>query len=92
MPFSQAGPRVVEAVDVISTLDQRPNLLDLTPEAFESFVQNLFTKMGYETRQIPFQPGWRHRLHRLQARPCSPYEDRRPSQALHEDGLPGLRS
>ncbi len=49
MPFSQADPRVVEAIDVISTLDQRPNLLELSPEAFESFVQNLFAKMGYET-------------------------------------------
>jgi restriction system protein len=49
MPFSRADPRVVEAIDVISSLDQRPNLLDLAPEAFESFVQNLFTKMGYET-------------------------------------------
>jgi hypothetical protein len=26
-------------------------LLGLKPEAFESFVQNLFTKMGYETDQ-----------------------------------------
>ena len=51
MPFSRADPRIVEAIDVISTLDQRPNLLDLTPKAFESFVQNLFTKMGYETDQ-----------------------------------------
>jgi restriction system protein len=49
MPFSRADPRVVEAIDVISTLDQRPNLLDLSPEAFEHFIQNLFTKMGYET-------------------------------------------
>ena len=49
MLFSRADPRTVEAIDVISTLDQRPNLLDLTPGAFESFVQNLFTKMGYET-------------------------------------------
>jgi restriction system protein len=49
MPFSQADPRVVEAIDVISTLDQRPNLLELSPEAFESFVQNCVTKMGYET-------------------------------------------
>lgn len=52
MPFSRADPRIVEAIDVISTLDQRPNLLDLTPKAFESFVQNLFTKMGYETDQF----------------------------------------
>ena len=52
MPFSRADPRVVEAIDVISTLDQRPNLLDLSPKEFESFVQNLFTKMGYETDQF----------------------------------------
>ncbi|HMD91000.1 MAG TPA: hypothetical protein VKG80_00005, partial [Trebonia sp.] len=30
MPFSQADPRAVEAIDVISSLDQRPNLLDLS--------------------------------------------------------------
>ena len=30
MPFSRADPRVIEAIDVISTLDQRPNILDLT--------------------------------------------------------------
>jgi restriction system protein len=29
MPFHRADPRAVEAIDVISTLDQRPNLLDL---------------------------------------------------------------
>ena len=52
MPFSRADPRVIEAIDVISTLDQRPNLLDLTPKEFESFIQNLFTKMGYETDQF----------------------------------------
>jgi hypothetical protein len=51
MPFSRADPRVIEAIDVISGLDQRPNLLDLTPKEFESFIQNLFTKMGYETDQ-----------------------------------------
>jgi restriction system protein len=52
MPFSRADPRVIEAIDVISALDQRPNLLDLTPKEFESFVQNLFTKMGYESDQF----------------------------------------
>lgn len=52
MPFSRADPRVIEAIDVISTLDQRPNLLDLTFKEFESFVQNLFTKMGYVTDQF----------------------------------------
>jgi restriction system protein len=49
MPFNQADPRAVEAIDIISSLDQRPNLLDLTPSQFEAFIQNLFTKMGYDT-------------------------------------------
>jgi restriction system protein len=51
MPFSMADPRVVEPIDVLSTIDQRPNLLKLSPTEFESFIQNLFTKMGYETKQ-----------------------------------------
>jgi restriction system protein len=51
MPFSRADPRAVEAIDVISSLDQRPNLLGYSPKEFESFIQNLFTKMGYETDQ-----------------------------------------
>ena len=51
MPFSRADPRAIEAIDVISSLDQRPNLLGHTPKEFESFIQNLFTKMGYETDQ-----------------------------------------
>jgi restriction system protein len=52
MPFSRADPRIIESIDVISSLDQRPNLLELTPKEFESFTQNLFTKMGYETDQF----------------------------------------
>lgn len=51
MPFSRADPRVIESIDVISSLDRRPDLLDLTPKEFESFIQNLFTKMGHETGQ-----------------------------------------
>jgi len=51
MPFNHGDPRVIEAIDVISSLDQRPNLLDLTPQEFESFIQNLFTTMGFETDQ-----------------------------------------
>jgi restriction system protein len=52
MPFSRADPRVVEAIDVISSLDQRPNLLELSSREFEHFIQNLFTKMGYQTDQF----------------------------------------
>jgi len=35
---------------VLSGLDQRPNLLELTPSEFESLISNLFQKMGLETQ------------------------------------------
>jgi restriction system protein len=50
MPYSMADPRVVDPVDIISDLDKRPNLLDLTPKEFEAFIQNLFAKMGFDTK------------------------------------------
>jgi restriction system protein len=49
--FSMVDPRFVEESDVLSTLDQRPNLMDLSPKEFENLITNLFTKMGLETRQ-----------------------------------------
>lgn len=50
--FGMADPRIVDSVDVISDLDRRPNLIDLTAEEFEYFVQNLFTRMGFETHKL----------------------------------------
>jgi restriction system protein len=50
MPYSMADPRIIDPVDVISDIDKRPNLLELTPKDFESFIQNLFTKMGFDTK------------------------------------------
>lgn len=50
MPYSMADPRAVDPVDVISDIDKRPNLLDLTPKEFEAFIQNLFSKMGFDTQ------------------------------------------
>jgi restriction system protein len=50
MPFSMADPRIIDPVDVISDIDKRPNLLELTPKEFEAFIQNLFTKMGFDTK------------------------------------------
>jgi restriction system protein len=43
-------PRFIEETDVMSTLDQRPNLMDLSPSEFEALITNLFEKMGLETR------------------------------------------
>ena len=50
MPYSMADPRIIEPIDVISDIDKRPNLLELTPKEFEAFIQNLFTKMGFDTK------------------------------------------
>lgn len=48
--FNMVDPRFVEESDVLSALDQRPNLMELTPSEFESLITNLFSKMGLETR------------------------------------------
>ena len=48
--FSMVDPRFIEETDVLSGLDQRPNLMELSPSEFESLISNLFGKMGLETR------------------------------------------
>jgi len=50
LEFNMVDSRFVEEVDVLSGIDQRPNLMDLTPSEFESLITNLFQKMGLETR------------------------------------------
>ena len=50
MPYSMADPRIIDPVDVISDIDKRPNLLELSPKEFEAFIQNLFAKMGFDTK------------------------------------------
>jgi restriction system protein len=50
MQYTMADPRIVDPVDIISDIDKRPNLLELTPKEFEDFIQNLFAKMGYDTK------------------------------------------
>lgn len=50
LELSMVDPRFIQETDVLSQLDQRPNLMDLTPSEFESLITNLFEKMGLETR------------------------------------------
>ncbi len=50
MEFKMADPRVIDPIDIISRIDTRPNLLELTPKDFEHFIQNLFTKMKFDTQ------------------------------------------
>ncbi|MFT8356963.1 MAG: restriction endonuclease [Bifidobacterium aquikefiri] len=49
--MDMSDPRFVSESDALSGLDQRPNLMSLNPYEFEALVQNLFSKMGLETRQ-----------------------------------------
>src|ERR1019366_7693824 len=51
LEFKMVDPRFIEEADVLSGLDQRPNLMELTPIEFEDLITNLFGKMGLETRQ-----------------------------------------
>ena len=50
LEFSMVDHRFIEETDVLSELDQRPNLMELSPGEFESLISNLFQKMGLETR------------------------------------------
>jgi restriction system protein len=49
--FDMVDKRYIEETDILSELDNRPNLLELTPSQFEGLIQNLFTKMGLDTKQ-----------------------------------------
>jgi restriction system protein len=51
LEFDMVDKRFVEETDVLSGLDTRPNLLELTPTEFEALIQNLFAKMGLDTKQ-----------------------------------------
>src|SRR5207244_5020288 len=48
--FNMVDHRFINTTDVLSALDARPNLADLSPGDFEALITNLFSKMGLETR------------------------------------------
>lgn len=48
--ISTYDPRFIQEDDVLSRLDSRTNLMDLTPGQFESLITNLFQKMGLDTK------------------------------------------
>jgi restriction system protein len=52
LSFDMADPRLVDPIDVLSKLDRRPNLMDLTAKEFEHFIQNLFDRLGFDTKQF----------------------------------------
>lgn len=50
LEFNMVDPRFIQEQDVLSGLEERTNLMDLTPGEFESLITNLFQKMGLETK------------------------------------------
>jgi restriction system protein len=48
--FDMVDPRFIAEEDVISTLDGRPNIMELNPYEFENLVTNLFRGMGLDAR------------------------------------------
>jgi restriction system protein len=48
--FNMVDPRFISTPDVLSHLDDRPNLALLSPGEFEALITNLFSKMGLETK------------------------------------------
>ncbi|MGK6310835.1 restriction endonuclease [Variovorax sp. DT-64] len=48
--FDMVDKRFIEQGDALSGLETRPNLMDMTPSAFEVLVSNLFGKMGLDTK------------------------------------------
>lgn len=51
LDFNMVDPRFIEETDVLGELDDRPNLMELSPKEFEALISNLFEKMGLDTRQ-----------------------------------------
>lgn len=48
--INMVDPRFIQEQDVLSTLDNRQNLMELSPGEFESLITNLFQKMGLDTK------------------------------------------
>jgi restriction system protein len=48
--INMVDPRFIQEQEVLSTLDNRQNLMELSPAEFESLITNLFQKMGLDTK------------------------------------------
>lgn len=48
--FDMVDKRYVEQSDILSDLDDRPNLMELNPFEFENMVSNLFDKIGFQAK------------------------------------------
>lgn len=48
--FDMVDKRFVEQSDILSDIESRPNLMELSPFEFENFVSNLFDQIGFESK------------------------------------------
>jgi restriction system protein len=48
--INMVDPRFIQEQDILSSVDNRTNLMALTPSEFESLITNLFQRMGLETK------------------------------------------
>jgi restriction system protein len=51
LEFDVNDPRFIDEEEILSGLDERTNLIDLTPYAFETVIRDLFQAMGFDTYQ-----------------------------------------
>ena len=56
--INMVDPRFIQEQDILSSVDNRTNLMALTPSEFESLITNLFQRMGLETKlTVPSRDG-----------------------------------
>ena len=48
--INMVDPRFIEEQDILSSVNNRTNLMTLSPAEFESLITNLFQRMGLETK------------------------------------------
>jgi restriction system protein len=48
--FDMVDKRFVEQSDIMSDLESRPNLMELSPFEFENLVSNLFEQIGFQAK------------------------------------------
>lgn len=48
--FDMVDKRFIEGSDILADLESRPNLMELTPFEFENLVNNLFEKIGFNSK------------------------------------------
>ncbi|MCI0607626.1 MAG: restriction endonuclease [Anaerolineae bacterium] len=48
--FDMVDKRFVEESDILTDLESRPNLMELTPFEFENLVNNLFDRIGFDAK------------------------------------------